>query len=151
MKILGHKLPDELYTLIKDKDRDELPFVSVASLRKLVPSDMVVTGGFFGGLKLFNIEAITRETLGTKSILDDAEMATIYAIGSSKRSKKAINDLRIYDIDKGLFIAGNLDEETIALDYRVDPNDPRILGFFESFRWVLLANSFAEFAEKVGL
>ena len=147
MEINGHKLPDELYELIKDKERDELPFIGMASLQYLVPSDVKVTGGFFGGMRLNNVEDIKRDTYW-EHILD---IGDAYSIASSKFSKKAITDLHILDVDKSLNIAGNHDEEIIALDYRVNPLDPRVLGSFHPPQWVLLANSFAEFMKKIKL
>jgi hypothetical protein len=148
MEIYGHTLPDELYALIKDKDRDNLPFISVASLQRLVPEGVKVHG-VLGGMYFFNVEGIKREAQWEHLLEDD--MATIYAIRSSKRSGKPITDLHIIDVDKALFIAGNLAEETIALDYRIDPLNPRVLGSFANDYWVLLADTFAEFLEKIEL
>jgi hypothetical protein len=147
MEIYGHKLPDELYALIKDKGRDDLPFISVAALQRLVPEDVKVYGGFLGGMGFFDVEGIKRESQPAQLLTLDS----VYGIGSSKRGGKPIGDLHILDADKALCIAGNLDEETIALDYRIDPLNPRVLGFFRAYKWDLLADSFAEFLEKIEL
>jgi hypothetical protein len=147
MEIYGHKLPDELYALIKNKDRDDLPFISVASLRKVVPQEVEIYGGFIGGMRFFDVETIKRES----QFVDLPDFDSLYGIGSSKQQGKPITELHILDADKALLIAGNEDEETIALDYRIDPFNPRVLGFFRPRIWDLLADSFAEFAEKVGL
>jgi hypothetical protein len=150
MEIYGHKLPDELYALIKDKGRDDLPFISVATLRKLVPEGVKVYGGFFGGMQFSDVEGIKSES----ELAHLLDLGDIYGIGSSKHQGKPITDLHILDADKALTIAVNHDEETIALDYRIDPLNPRVLGSFLSFiprDWVLLADSFAEFLEKIDL
>jgi len=149
MEIYGHKLPDELYALIKDKGRDDLPFISLATLRRLVPEDVEVYGCFLGGMHFYGVEGIERESQPTHLLEDD--MARLYAIGSSKRTGKPITDLHILDVDSALSIAGNHDEEVIALDYRVDPLNPRVLGSFHPKDWVLLADTFAEFLEKIEL
>jgi len=147
MEIYGHKLPDKLYELIKDKDRDDLPFVSATTLRKLLPQDIKIGGGFFGGIRFDDIAGIKRESQ-PGHLLDLGE---IYFLASSKQQKKAITELHMLDIDNALLIAGNHDEEAIALDYRNSSVEPRVLGSFHPKEWVLLANSFEEFAEKVGL
>lgn len=156
MKVANHKLPDELLRLIENKEYGDLPFISMATLSTLIPSDVQVLGGAYGGLRFFDLEGIKREAnnplLGNikpearNPLLDKA-----YAIDSSNLRNKPITDLHILDIDKALFIAGNHDEESIALDYRIDPFNPRVLGSFHPKEWVLLAESFPEFLEKLNL
>ena len=52
MEIYGHKLPDEHYALIKDKAHNDLPFIKMETLQKLLPSGVKIYGEFFGGLRL---------------------------------------------------------------------------------------------------
>jgi len=146
MKIHGYRLPNTLYNLIKNKTLLELPLLSVAVLYPLVPRGVKISGGAYDGLRLYNIDSIKRESQPSHLYKDLGEL---YAMSSSICSGEQISDLHILDVDMALLIAGNYDEEIIALDYRVDSSTPRILGFFGY--WVLLANSFAEFAEKTGL
>lgn len=147
MKIHGHKLPDELYNLIKDKDDKDLLFLSIEVLRPLVPAGVKVVGGFFGGLRLSDAKTIENES----NPFHLFDLGELYATSSSKRTGKPITELHILDADNALLFAVNHDEEALALDYRVDVNNPRILGSFEPKDWVLLADSFGEFVNKVGL
>lgn len=149
MRIKNHKLPDALLELIENKKQDDLPFISVASVRPLLPPEVQFLGGFFGGMRFFDLDGIKRESF--EHLLDIEQMAKLYAIDSSNLRNKPIMDLHILDIDKALFIAGNHDEETIALDYRLDHLNPRVLGSFIPRDWILLAESFSDFLKKLNL
>ena len=96
------------------------------------------------------IDMIKQESSPARQ-LDNNHIDELYCMGSSKHRNKPITDLHILDVDNALLIAGNYDEEIIALDYRLDPLNPRVLGSFHPCDWILLADTFAEFAEKIGL
>ncbi|MEL6403112.1 MAG: hypothetical protein AAFR81_02005 [Chloroflexota bacterium] len=151
MKIYGHPLPEKLYQIIKDKEPDELPILTISMLRRVVPADVQIGGGAVGGLRVNNLAGIKRESAPYRLI--DKQINELYGIDSSKNTGKPITKLSILDVDKSLFIAGNHDEETIALDYRNNPQIPCVRGSFISniAEWILLADTFTEFAIKVGL
>lgn len=61
------------------------------------------------------------------------------------------------DEEQALFIAvGDYGDDTgFALDYRADPENPRVVGGFwegqfRAMRWIVVAASFAEFATALG-
>ncbi|MEL6310666.1 MAG: hypothetical protein AAFQ52_21195, partial [Chloroflexota bacterium] len=62
MKIYGHPLPEKLYQIIKDKEPDELPILTISMLRRVVPADVQIGGGFIGGLRVNDVADIKRES-----------------------------------------------------------------------------------------
>ncbi|MEL7433568.1 MAG: hypothetical protein AAFN11_06445, partial [Chloroflexota bacterium] len=142
---------EKLYQIIKDKEPDELPILTISMLRRVVPADVQIGGGFIGGLRVNDVADIKRESVPYHLL--DAQLNKLYGIDSSKHTGKPITKLTTLDADKALFIAGNYDEETIALDYRNNPQIPCVRGSFVSniAEWILLAHTFTEFAIKVGL
>ncbi|MEO1646490.1 MAG: hypothetical protein AAFR67_14960, partial [Chloroflexota bacterium] len=122
MKIYGHPLPEKLYQIIKDKEPDELPLLTIRMLRRVVPADVQIGGGFIGGMHIDSEKFIRPPSFWLDN--DMVDMNALYGIDSSKHTGKPITKLTTLDADKALFIAGNHDEETIALDYRNNPQIP---------------------------
>jgi len=149
MEIHGHTLPDELYMLIK---RGLPIFIRCDVIRKILTSNMEDKGEIFDDVPLLSFEGIKRESEWDR-LLKHENLTDIYRIGSSRHRGEPITEIHTLDTDQALLIAVNLDEEAIALDYRIDPINPRVLGSFAltGWKWILLADSFAEFAEKVNL
>ncbi|MEL6528269.1 MAG: hypothetical protein AAFQ07_21420, partial [Chloroflexota bacterium] len=125
--------------------------LTIRMLRRVVPADVQIGGGFIGGMHIDSEKFIRPPSFWLDN--DMVDMNALYGIDSSKHTGKPITKLTTLDADKALFIAGNHDEETIALDYRNNPQIPCVRGSFVSniAEWVLLADTFTEFAIKVGL
>jgi hypothetical protein len=118
-------------------------------LRELIP--------FFGEPVNFlhTVEAIQFESTG--HLADDPEMSEVFhMIRGSKQSEPV--ELPWLDADRAVFIAVNRipgDDIAIALDYRTDPSDPRVVandwGIKHGCIWRQVVHAFSNFVQSLGL
>lgn len=96
------------------------------------------------------MDSIERETGGNKSLVDITAGLNVYGLASSNKVGHSIKDIHIFDVDNSLLVAGNYSEEVIALDYRENMINLKVLGLFTG-SWILLADSFDECADRIDL
>lgn len=104
-------------------------------------------------------------TLSNKSIrwvnedihlYDDPQVARIYGLASSNRLGHEILDSEILDVDKAIYLASNVHEDVICLDYRSSIEEPQVVvsswePSINLYRWRKIANNIKEFADYLGL
>jgi hypothetical protein len=83
------------------------------------------------------------------------EQEKIYGMASSKKVGTDIEEIFTLDIDNAVCIALNTDEDLVYLDYRLNPDNPRVLASEwideEGNKWRVIAPDFETFARKLGL
>lgn len=86
------------------------------------------------------------------------QIGRLYAYDSSKYAGHKITEDHILDVDKFVVIAYNMDEDVIALDYRFNPDEPRVMAteYPDNYvpppnpKWKEIAPNFETFARNIG-
>jgi hypothetical protein len=146
MIVNGMKLPARLVELM-------------ASGRWKRPADVSVLAEMTGaglpeGFSFDPLEGMIRETSGMHKLPFEG-YDYLYGYTSS-RDLHAPRDPALLDVDYAVLIAGNHDEEAIALDYRESLDEPKVVCDYWSrddkgLRWKVIASTFDEFADRLGL
>jgi hypothetical protein len=147
MKVNGHTLPELLQRLLEEGQWK-------------TPADPSMVLEIIGsssnlGMQMNDLEGMRRES-EMNHLFRDIKLRDIYGLGSSKESGKPIQDSSILDIDNQVMIAGNYDEEAIALDYRLSPEKPRVVACTwdksgNKSRWKVITPNFETFIALLGL
>jgi hypothetical protein len=123
----------------------------MAGLEQLAPSSVFDIFSFDG------IETMKCETEAGIALFHDG-YGEIYGLTSSSSisiTDHSTENRELLDVQCAIIIGGTRDEEVIALDYRLDVNNPVVvLGYWEgdcACRWRTLALDFVTFAERLGL
>jgi len=144
MKINGLLLPEYLVELVSQgkwqKPIDHTKLSLITGSKKAAD---------FSLLSPESMESNTRQCYH----LIDKGFGEIYRIASSSRSRQPINDdPGILDVDFGVLLAINWDEEVISLDYRRSVDMPCVIAMVEPFeKWNIIAPDFKSFADQIGL
>lgn len=107
---------------------------------------------------LTSTEQMTRESRSMHVFADDPRGSELFRTVRGS-SRQAPVELPWLDIEQAVFIAVNRmagDDVALALDYRTNPSDPRVVGsdFWTNPRqceWRLVAPTFSAFADALGL
>lgn len=106
------------------------------------------------GVNNFIFLAPFNMSLETKNSHDLINRGLGYAFNlrSSKKEGNPILDLEALDVDLSVMIAIDLNENILCLDYRSNPENPRVVGLItEKLRWIEVAPDFKSFAVAIGL
>jgi hypothetical protein len=146
--INGLPLPSLLISLIQE-GRWKYPGRTV--MRTAIPDDLV--GPIDLPIKFYSLENIRSETSRHLRDFEDDLITDIFHLlkGSTSGSK-----LPWLDIEKCLFIAGSEvigDDIEIALDYRTNPTDPRVVisDWRDGCWWAEVTATFTEFVARLDL
>jgi hypothetical protein len=127
------------------------------------PADMTallkLTKSRDADFRFYGIESLTRDNQWDgffKEPDTDPPITHIFGLASSSRAGHDITDVKWLDTDKAIMIALNWDEDAICLDYRLDPQNPRVVASYydevdAGYRWKIIAPDFQSFAELIGL
>ncbi|MGW1640511.1 hypothetical protein [Streptomyces lavendulae] len=107
---------------------------------------------------LANTEQMTRESQSMDRFADDARSSALFREMRGSRQQAAV-ELPWLDVEQAVLIAVNRhagDDVALALDYRSNPSDPRVVGsdFWTNPRqceWRLVTPTFSAFAQALGL
>jgi hypothetical protein len=99
-----------------------------------------------------------RQSRALDRLADDEQSASLFQL-ARRRSPEGRVDLPWLDVEHAILIAINHyagDDTAIALDYRIDLANPRVVGSDtwtvpNQYLWRTIAPTFAAFAEALGL
>lgn len=100
-----------------------------------------------------DVAGMIRETPTKDKFLYQEGLAPLYGLISSS-DPNAPSDPDLLDIDRAVFIAGNPDEDVIVLDYTQNLDEPKVICNTRNhigLRWKVIAATFDEFADRLGL
>lgn len=145
MIVNGLKIPTRLVELIE-------------AGRFKCPADVTVLAEITGagdaeGFGFASLEGLTRGT-AAEIELQKQPYGHLYGLTASS-DPNAPRDLDLLDVDRSVPIAGNYDEEQIALDYRENLDEPKVvcntpMPNSKPARWRVIALTFDEFADRLG-
>ena len=146
MIVNGLKIPARLIELIE-------------SGRWKCPDDVSVLtemsgAGYPEGFRFASLDGLIRATAANIE-LRKRPYGHLYGLTSSN-DPNAPRDSDLLDVDRAVLIAGNYDEEVIALDYRENLDEPKVVANTPfphqgPARWRVIALTFDEFADRLGL
>lgn len=150
MNIDGLPLPKYLVQLITE-GRWKTPS-DQTRLEQLTEITGINTNFHFHTLADKSIRRINKDT----HLYDDPQMARLYSLASSNQLGHEILDPKILDVDKAIYLASNVHEDAICLDYRSSVDDPQVVVSrwelsLNLYRWKKIANNIKEFADYLGL
>ena len=158
--VRGHKLPPLLCHLIEEgkwHPLQELPRKEFYSLLveegvPKFPAGMIdVQEMNHDGL--FDLYQEGKTWINSQEELEEQEK--IYGMASSKKVGGDIEETFTLDVDNAVCIALNSEEDLVYLDYRLNPDNPRVLVSEwtdgEGLRWHVIAPDFETLARKLGL
>jgi hypothetical protein len=105
-------------------------------------------------VRLYDLESLRSDNTLQDNMSDSLfkRFEFMSAWASSKRAGKPISDVSKLDIDYGVCIASEINDDVIYLDYRIDETNSRVLVMDYRYRkWRILAPDFDTFAKGVGL
>lgn len=107
---------------------------------------------------LTNTERMERVSRSLDMFADDPRSSELFRAvrGSTRRAPVEPSWL---DVEQAVLVARNRmagDDVALALDYRIDPSDPRVVGrnFWTNprqYEWRMVAPTFSGFADALGL
>lgn len=106
-------------------------------------------------LDFLSIKYMRFESENLDHLINDEKASNLYNVASSKKLEKPIVDLSILDVDMSILFAINSFEDSLCFDYRYSLTNPKVVaglfGIEKSKKWVVVAENFEIFAEKIGL
>lgn len=146
MTVNGLRLPARLIELLEEG-------------RWTRPSDVSVLAQMTGAERpedftFYSLDGMIRETAGNVDLWKEG-YGQIYGLTSSSTPNQLSNP-EFLDVDRAVLIAGNWNEEIIALDYRENLDEPKVVcgtwpGGRAPGQWKVIATTFNEFGERLGL
>lgn len=106
---------------------------------------------------LTSVEGIRRESMSLDMLAADEPSSRVFALGDGREQRSV--DLPRLDVERAVLIAVNRnagDDVALALDYRSDPADPRVVAsdFWTDPRqcaWRIVTHTFTEFIARLDI
>lgn len=147
----GLPLPMLLISLLQE---DKWRYPGPTAMNEVIPYEV---GPIDLPIRFYSLEMIRFETAQHLRMFEYPQTSDIFHLYCGSAASERPIELPWLDIEKSLFIAGSEvigDDIEIALDYRMNHDDPRVVApawRSEGCLWTEVTPTFTEFVERLGL